>query len=102
MPYCKNMRQCIFTGVKAMKTISATELTRNTREILDRVATRGEVVTIERNHTMIAQIMPMQRTMTASQALAGLVFPALTPPQARVWLQESKAGFGDVVSDSWA
>ena len=30
-----------------MNTISATELTRNTREILDRVVTRGEIVTIE-------------------------------------------------------
>jgi antitoxin (DNA-binding transcriptional repressor) of toxin-antitoxin stability system len=73
-----------------MKTISATELTRNTREILDRVATRSEVVTIERNQTMIAQIMPVQKTMTASQAFAGLVFPTLTLQQACAWLQESK------------
>jgi len=51
---------------------------------------------------MIAQIMPAQKTMTASQVLAGLVFPALTPLQARAWLQESKAGFGDVVPDPWA
>ena len=85
-----------------MQTISATELTRNTREILDRVATQGETVTIERNHTMIAQIMPPQKTMTASQALAGLVFPILTPQQASSWLQESKDGFSDVVRDSWA
>ena len=33
-----------------MQTISATELARNTREILDRVATQGETVAIERNH----------------------------------------------------
>jgi|JI6StandDraft_1071083.scaffolds.fasta_scaffold266001_2 antitoxin (DNA-binding transcriptional repressor) of toxin-antitoxin stability system len=85
-----------------MQTISATELTRNTREILDRVATRGETVTIERNHTMIAQIMPPQKTMTASQALAGLVFPILTPQQASSWLHESKDGFSDVVRDPWA
>lgn len=85
-----------------MQTISATELTRNTREILDRVATQGETVTIERNHTMIAQIMPPQRTMTASQALAGLVFPILTPQQASSWLHESKDGFSDVVRDPWA
>jgi len=85
-----------------MQTISATELTRNTREILDRVATRGEIVTIERNHTVIAQIMPPQKTMTASQALAGLVFPTLTPLQASSWLQESKDGFGDAVRDPWA
>lgn len=73
-----------------MKTISATELTRNTREILDRVAMRGEVVTIERDHILIAQIVPAQKIMTASQALAGLVFPTLTPPQARAWFQERK------------
>ena len=62
-----------------MQTISATELTRNTREILDRVAAQGETVAIERNHTMVAQIMPPQKAMTAAQALAGLSFPILTP-----------------------
>ena len=82
-----------------MQTISATELTRNAREILDRVATQGETVTIQRNHTTIAQIMPPQKTMTASQALAGLVFPILTPQQASSWLLESKDGFSDVVRD---
>lgn len=85
-----------------MQTITATELTRNTREILDRVSTRGETVTIERNHTMIAQIMPPQQTMTAAQALAGLTFPILAPHQASAWLQESKQGFGDTVRDPWA
>jgi antitoxin (DNA-binding transcriptional repressor) of toxin-antitoxin stability system len=85
-----------------MQTISATELARNTREILDRVASRGETVTIERHQTMIAQIMPPQRTMTASQALAGLVFPTLPPLQATSWLADSKDGFGNVVRDPWA
>lgn len=85
-----------------MQTITATELTRNTREILDRVSTRGETVTIERNHTLIAQIMPPQQTMTAAQALAGLTFPILTPQQASAWFQESKEGFGDTVRDPWA
>jgi len=84
-----------------MQTISATELTRNTREILDRVATQGETVTIERNHTTIAQIMPPKKSMTASQALAGLVFPILTPQQASAWLNESKDGFSGVVRDPW-
>jgi antitoxin (DNA-binding transcriptional repressor) of toxin-antitoxin stability system len=82
-----------------MQTISATELTRNTSELLDRVATQSEIVTIERNHIMITQIMPPQKTMTASQALAGLVFPILTPQQASSWLAESKDGFSDAVRD---
>jgi antitoxin (DNA-binding transcriptional repressor) of toxin-antitoxin stability system len=85
-----------------MQTISATELARNTREILDRVATRGETVTIERNHTLIAQIMPPLRTMTATQALAGLTFPSMTALQAKTWLKDSREGFGDMVLDPWA
>lgn len=85
-----------------MQTISATELARNTRAILDTVASQGETVAIERNHMMIARIMPPQRTMTASQALAGLAFPMLTPRQANAWLTDSKDDFGDAVRDPWA
>ena len=85
-----------------MLSISATELTRNTREILDRVATRGEIVQIERNHTAIAQIMPAQRTMTAAQALNGLILPTLTSQQAAAWLQQSRDGYDDTVRDPWA
>lgn len=85
-----------------MQTISATDLARNTREILDRVASRGETVAIERNHTMIAQIMPPPQTMTAFQALAGLTLTMLTPTQATAWLKDSKENFGDTVRDPWA
>ena len=85
-----------------MQTISATDLARNTREILDKVASRGETVIIERNHTTIAQIMPPPQIMTAAQALAGLTFPLLTPAQATAWLKDSKGDFGDGVRDPWA
>ncbi len=85
-----------------MQTISATELARNTREILDMVAGLGETVMIERNHTMVAQMMPPVRSMTASQALAELALPILTPLQATTWLKDSKDGFGDAVRDPWA
>jgi antitoxin (DNA-binding transcriptional repressor) of toxin-antitoxin stability system len=85
-----------------MQTISATELARNTREILDTVASRGETVAIERNNTLIAQIMPPQRTMTAAQALAGLTLPLLTQAQAAAWLQDSRQNFDDAVLDPWA
>jgi antitoxin (DNA-binding transcriptional repressor) of toxin-antitoxin stability system len=85
-----------------MQTISATDLARNTREILDRVASGGETVIIERNHTMIAQIVPPVRTMTALQALAGLTSPMLTITQAATWLKDSKEDFGDAVRDPWA
>lgn len=85
-----------------MQIINATDLARNTRDILDKVAIRGETVIIERNHTTIAQIMPPPQTITASQALAGLTFPLLTPAQAAAWLKDSKSDFGDGVRDPWA
>lgn len=89
-----------------MQTISATELARNTRQILDQVASNAETLAIERNRTVIAQIMPPERTMTARQALAGLTFPMvtpiLTPTQAAGWLKDSRQDFGDAVRDPWA
>jgi len=85
-----------------MRTISATELARKTREILDKVASHGETVVIERNQTVIAQIVPPERTMTAAQALAGLVLPLLTPKQAADWLKDSKDVFDETVRDPWA
>jgi antitoxin (DNA-binding transcriptional repressor) of toxin-antitoxin stability system len=85
-----------------MQTISATNLARNTRVVLDQVANQGETVIIERNHTTIAQIVPPVRSMTAAQALAGLNFPMLTQAQASAWLNDSKADFGDSVRSPWA
>ena len=85
-----------------MQTISATDLARNTRKILDSVASRGETVVVERNHTMIAQIVPPEQTMTASQALAGLALPVLTVKQAAVWLKDSKDALDEAVRDPWA
>ncbi|MGH9607418.1 MAG: type II toxin-antitoxin system Phd/YefM family antitoxin [Terracidiphilus sp.] len=84
-----------------MQTIRATELARRTSEILDRVANRGESVAVERNRTVIAQIVPPERTMTAAQALAGLE-ARLTPAQAAAWLRESKGDFDETVRDPWA
>ncbi len=85
-----------------MLTVSATDLARNTREILDKVASQGESITIERNHTTVAKIIPPERIMTAHQALASLVLPTLTPLQASEWLRDSKQNFGEAVHDPWA
>lgn len=85
-----------------MQTVSATDLARNTRQILDQVASLGECVLVERNHTVVAQIAPPQRTMTAAQALAGLVYPVLTPAQAHAWLADSKPDLNEEVRDPWA
>jgi antitoxin (DNA-binding transcriptional repressor) of toxin-antitoxin stability system len=83
-------------------TISATELARNTREILDRVFSAGQTIAIERNQTLIAQIMPAQRSMTAAQALSGLQLPMLTPAQANAWLSAGKENFSEELRDPWA
>ncbi len=53
----------------------------------------GKTVEIKHDHAMIAQVMPLQRTMTASQELAGLDLPRLTTTHAEAWLKASKDNF---------
>lgn len=83
-----------------MAAISATELARNTREILDRVAGRGETIVVERNRTPIAQIVPPEMVMTAAQALTGLR-PMLSPAQAADWLRDGRGEFDEAVRNPW-
>ena len=85
-----------------MQAISATDLARNTRERLDRVSSQGETVAIQRNQTLIAQIVPTRRTMSAAQAIEGLGQSMLTPKQANTWLTDSKEQFSEAVRDPWA
>ena len=70
-----------------MYAISETELARNTREILDHVCSQGETIIIQRNQTLIAQIVPSLRIMSAAQALEGLGLKIL---QSDDWLRDSK------------
>jgi antitoxin (DNA-binding transcriptional repressor) of toxin-antitoxin stability system len=84
-----------------MLTITATDLARNTRKILDAVASRSETVLVERNNMTIARITPPEPHMTASQTLAGFQ-RLVTPEQATSWLQDSRTGFDDTVQDPWA
>ena len=78
-----------------MQAIRATALARNTREILNRVSLRGETVVIQRNQTLIAQIVPARRIMSAAQAIEGLGQSMLTTKQANTWLTDSKEQFSD-------
>ena len=84
-----------------MQAISATELARNTSKILDRILSRGEGVAVERNRMVIAQIVPAARTMTAAEALAGLV-ASHSKEQAAAWLRDSRGEFDQTVRDPWA
>ncbi len=83
-----------------MQTVSATDLARSTRKILDTVASRGETILIERNHVTIARIVPPAPSMTATQALADWL-PMLTPQQGADWLRDSRHAFDDTVRDPW-
>jgi antitoxin (DNA-binding transcriptional repressor) of toxin-antitoxin stability system len=83
-----------------MYTISATDLARNTRKILDAVASGGETVVVERNHVSIAKIVPPEATMSAAQALEGLQ-DLLTPRQASAWLFDARKEFDETVFDPW-
>jgi len=84
-----------------MQTIRATELARRTSEILNRVASRGESIAVERNRAIIAQIVPPLRSMTAAEALSGLE-ARLSPLQAAAWLKDSRGEFDEAVRDPWA
>lgn len=84
-----------------MTTVTATELARHTRDVLDQVTSQGQSIAVERNRRVIAQIVPAQRSMTARQVLASL--RAMLPAdQATSWLEESRQGFDDALRDPWA
>ncbi|MGN4154847.1 type II toxin-antitoxin system Phd/YefM family antitoxin [Burkholderia gladioli] len=84
-----------------MPTITATDLARHTRQVLDQVAQRRETIVVERNQTIIARLVPAEPVMTAAQALDGLP-TSLDPETAARWLHDSRDGFEDRVRDPWA
>lgn len=83
-----------------MGTITATELARSTRDVLDRVAAHGETVVIERNNVPIARIVPPERVTTAARLLARLR-PLLEPAEGAQWLKDSRGRFDETVRDPW-
>ena len=82
-----------------MQMISASELARNTSAILERIF-MGETVSVMRNRTEIAHIVPAKRTMTAAQAIAGLE-GGLSPAQGESWLKDSHGEFDEQVRNPW-
>jgi len=87
-----------------MQIISASDLARNTSAILERILT-GETVTVMRNRTEVAHIVPVKQTMTAAQAIHGLE-AKLTPAQGDSWLRDSRpesdqGDFDEEVRNPW-
>jgi antitoxin (DNA-binding transcriptional repressor) of toxin-antitoxin stability system len=84
-----------------METVSATDLARHTREVLDKVVIQGTTLIVERNEMVIARITPEVPRMTAREALAGLE-GVLTLEEADAWLRDSRGDFDELVRDPWA
>jgi len=84
-----------------MPVVTATDLARHTRRILDAVARNGETVLVERNHATIARIVPSGPEMSAAQALADWR-PMLNPRQGRAWLDEGRGMFDETLRNPWA
>lgn len=88
-----------------MRTITATELARNLRDVLDRLVAEGEEVVVERNHQQVARIIPGAPRQTALQAMGDL-YRTLPEEAARDWAHDSRvpaeAGLEHELRDPWA
>jgi antitoxin (DNA-binding transcriptional repressor) of toxin-antitoxin stability system len=84
-----------------MQTISATDLARHTREVLDEVVIQKTTVIVERNSRAVARITPEVPRMTAREALAGLE-EGLSPEEVDAWSKDSRGDFDESVPNPWA
>lgn len=73
-----------------MRTITATELARNLRQVLDRLRAEGEEVIIERNHEPIARLVPGPGRQNALQAMADL-YRTLPAESAAGWQEDARS-----------
>ncbi|MBU2602231.1 MAG: type II toxin-antitoxin system Phd/YefM family antitoxin [Actinobacteria bacterium] len=89
-----------------MRTITATELARNLREVLDRLAIEGEEIIVVRNHRQVARILPGPGHQTALEAMADL-YRTLPAEAGAGWLADSRdlpgtGALDDELRDPWA
>lgn len=88
-----------------MKTITATELARNLRQVLDRMVADPEEIIIERNNRQIGRLIPGPGRQTALEAMADL-YRTLPENAGKDWLQDSRSSSGEEtveqgVRDPW-
>ncbi|MFU8897071.1 MAG: type II toxin-antitoxin system Phd/YefM family antitoxin [Gammaproteobacteria bacterium] len=74
-----------------MRKITATELARNLRAVMDRVRETGEAYIVERGGQPVVQVMPTPGEQNAEQALADL-YRTLSPGVAEGWLEDARRG----------
>jgi prevent-host-death family protein len=88
---------------KSMRTVTATELARNFRAMLDKVEFKHEELIVVRNNHEVARIIPGPARMTALEAMADL-YRTLPEDAAEGWLEESRQtgeSLKDEVRDPW-
>ncbi|NGX16133.1 type II toxin-antitoxin system Phd/YefM family antitoxin [Wenzhouxiangella sp. XN24] len=86
-----------------MRKITATELARNLRAVLDRVRESGESYVVERGGQPVVQVSPTPGRQDAQQALADL-YRTLAPEAAQDWLEDARRGgeaLDDELRDPW-
>ena len=86
-----------------MQTITATELARNLRQVLDRLAVGGEEIVVERNQRPIARLLAIPPRQTALEVMADL-YRTLPEPAARGWLTDARSDdtLDQALRDPWA
>jgi len=87
-----------------MRNITATELARNLRQVLDSIISTHEEYIIVRNHRQIARIIPGPGQQTALEAMADL-YRTLPEDAAKHWLKDSQRMAGknsDEIRNPWA
>jgi antitoxin (DNA-binding transcriptional repressor) of toxin-antitoxin stability system len=87
-----------------MQTITATELARNLRQVLDRLAVGGEEIIVERNQRPIARLLPVPPRQTALEVMSDL-YRTLPESAAQGWLEDgrgSDVSLDTEMRDPWA
>lgn len=87
-----------------MRTVSATELARNFKAMLDTVEFKHEELIVLRNNHEVARIIPGLSTMTALEAMAD-IYRTLHEDAGDKWLEDarrSRETLKDGVRDPWA
>ena len=72
-----------------MKTLTATELARNLRRILDGVEHGHEEIVITRDGRPVAKLAPHVRSITALEAM-GDIYGLLSDEEGAAWLEDAR------------
>ncbi|MCI0443344.1 type II toxin-antitoxin system Phd/YefM family antitoxin [bacterium] len=74
-----------------MKTMTATEVARNFRKVLDSLQNGTEEIIIVRNNQAVAKLLPGAPKMTALEALSD-IYKTIPAQEGDSWLKDAKRG----------